>query len=194
MGHVDDLLIGGSPYAVDAVHAVGQELGFGSFEIDDFIWCGKKFVHDGAKATIPMEAYASNLAGVTIARTRRQTPDSALNPTEHRVLRRICGGLQWLVSQARLDLCFAVSGLQGELKSPKVSSLVKANAAVRQAQAGKLNEMVFPSVDLRGAGIMVVTDASLGAVVAQGHDNAAPLERTRSQGGYTVLLADAKLM
>ena len=51
-------------------------------------------------------------------------------------------------------------------------------------------------MDLDGAGIMVVTDAALGNVKADGslgHDSS-PMEKVHSQASYFVLLADKKLM
>ncbi len=62
VGHVDDLLIGASETGLRSIQAIGEELGFGSFELDCFVWCGKRFTkqRDGTVA-IDMKAYVENL-------------------------------------------------------------------------------------------------------------------------------------
>ena len=42
MSHVDDLLMGGSPRAIQLLHELGKELGFGSLETGSFVYCWKR--------------------------------------------------------------------------------------------------------------------------------------------------------
>lgn len=42
ISHVDDLLLGGNLRAQEKLKALGEELGFGSVEYDDFTYCGKR--------------------------------------------------------------------------------------------------------------------------------------------------------
>lgn len=102
--------------------------------------------------------------------------------------------LQWLVAQVRLDFGFQLSTLQSE--KPVVATLLKANALVRKFKQMPDFALMFRPMDLDGAGIMVVTDAALGNVKADGslgHDSS-PMEKVHSQASYFVLLADKKLM
>ena len=42
VSHVDDLLMGGSPRAIQLLHELGKELGFGSLETGSFVYCWKR--------------------------------------------------------------------------------------------------------------------------------------------------------
>ena len=88
--HVDDLLFSGSEEAWASVGRLGEELGFGSVEKNDFVYCGKRVAHDlnTGVISVSMEAYVDNLVPIRVAASRRRDMDSALNP----------GGLEKLVS------------------------------------------------------------------------------------------------
>ena len=179
IGHVDDLLFAGNPEAKKSLAAIGEELGFGSFEEDDFVWCGKRIRKDGDKVRISMEAYHRNLEPIYVSRQRRgDGEDSPLDPRELRIFRALCGSLQWLVAQLRIDLAFRVSALQSELKAPTVGSLLRANKLITLAKASADFELTFRPLNLATAGVVVVTDAALGNVDSSG-SNLPPLRNSR---------------
>ena len=106
---------------------------------------------------------------VAVAIQRKKQLDSQLTPAEHRQLRAILGSLQWLVAQVRWDMGYQLSVLQGE--PPLVKTLLIANALVRLIKQDPGFKLRFPPMSLDGAGILVITDASLG--------NVDPLRRSR---------------
>ncbi|CAL1128158.1 unnamed protein product [Cladocopium goreaui] len=192
ISHVDDLLLGGNRRAVAKLQELGRELGFGSTSEKDITYCGKRIRQwDDGHITITMEEYHSNLKTVNIPVPRRANPDSDLTEME-RQLRAILGSLQWLVAQLRFDLGFQLSTLQGE--PPKISTLMKANLLVKRFKQDPDFALTFKPMDLKGAGIMVVTDASLGNVTKAGGADGTVLERVFSQSAYYVLLADKDLL
>ena len=68
ISHVDDLLLGGGRRAQALLQDLGQILGFGSVEYDDFTYCGKRIrQHDDGSISISMIEYHSNLQPVSIA-------------------------------------------------------------------------------------------------------------------------------
>ena len=68
ISHVDDLLLGGGSRAQALLQDLGQILGFGSVEYDDFTYCGKRIrQHDDGSISISMIEYHSNLQPVSIA-------------------------------------------------------------------------------------------------------------------------------
>eukprot|EP00434_Breviolum_minutum_P034709 symbB.v1.2.030724.t1/scaffold3494.1/size55430/2 len=192
LSHVD-LLLGGSSVAKAQILDLGRELGFGSIEHDSFNYCGKRITQlDDGTIHVSMEEYHKNIQPVTVAVARKQKLNSELTPAERRQLRAILGSLQWLVAQVRLDFGFQLSTLQSE--KPVVATLLKANALVRKFKQMPDFALMFRPMDLDGAGIMVVTDAALGNVKADGslgHDSS-PMEKVHSQASYFVLLADKK--
>ena len=193
ISHVDDLLLGGNRRAVAKLQELGRELGFGSTSEKDITYCGKRIRQwDDGHITITMEEYHSNLKTVNIPVPRRANPDSDLTEMERRQLRAILGSLQWLVAQLRFDLGFQLSTLQGE--PPKISTLMKANLLVKRFKQDPDFALTFKPMDLKGAGIMVVTDASLGNVTKAGGADGTVLEKVFSQSAYYVLLADKDLL
>ena len=195
LSHVDDLLLGGNAEAKKQIEDLGRELGFGSVEEGSFNYCGKKIsqLADGT-IRVSMEEYHKNIQTVPVATARKMKPEAELLPSERRQLRAILGSLQWLVAQVRLDFGFQLSTLQSE--KPIVATLLKANALVRKFKQMPDFALMFRHMCLKGAGIMVVTDAALGNVKPDGSVgfDASPMEKTHSQASYFALLADEKLM
>ena len=195
LSHVDDLLLGGSEKAKQQIVDLGKELKFGSLEENTFTYCGKKISQlPGGTIRVSMEEYHKNLQPVVIPTQRKRQPDAELMPSERKQLRAILGSLQWLVAQVRLDFGYQLSTLQSE--KPVVATLLKANALVRRFKQSSDFGLMFHPMNLENAGIMVVTDAALGNVQADGSvgHNSSPMERVHSQAAYFVLLADAQLM
>ena len=193
VAHVDDLLFCGGPEAQASFDAIGAELGFGSKEVDDFVWCGKRIrrAKDGT-VRLSMQEYHKNIKPIYLPRSRKSDPSSPLTPGENKQLRALLGSMQWLVAQLRFDLAFTVSTLQGE--RPTIATVLKANSALKEFQDTASFEMIFRPVNPEKGGIMVVTDAALGNVTLEGVSDAPTLEKVYSQACYFVLLADEKLM
>ncbi|CAK8990108.1 unnamed protein product [Durusdinium trenchii] len=86
ISHVDDLLLGGGHRAQALLQDLGQILGFGSVEYDDFTYCGKHIrQHDDGSISISMIEYHSNLQPVSIAVHRRAQTSAELNNSERRM-------------------------------------------------------------------------------------------------------------
>ena len=193
VSHVDDLLFSGGPHALSSFEAIGKELGFGSQEESDFVWCGKRIrrAEDGT-IRLSMVEYHKNLKEIYVARSRKTDPTAPLTAAEAKQLRALLGSLQWLVAQLRFDCSFLVSTLQGE--RPVIGAILRANAALKQFQQDPFYEMVFRPVDPSSAGVMVVADAALGNVTLAGGVEGEITEKVYSQACYFVLLADSQLM
>ena len=144
--------------------------------------------------TVDMVTYTENLETVTVPRHKREDLEAVLSPYELKLFRGICGKLQWLVAQVRLDLSYAVSTLQAELRSPTIGSLLRAIGVVRQAQLRKDFCLTFRPLDLQGAGVMTITDAALGNVAEDGSATEIAAKRVGSQSAYWVVLADEVLL
>ena len=87
---------------------------------------------------------------------------------------------------------FHLSVLQGE--PPVVKTLLKANALARLMKQDAGFKLRFGQMDLQGAGILVVTDASLGNVTRAGGADGTLYTKVFSQAAYLVLVADRNLM
>ena len=195
VGHVDDLLFAGNKEAYNSLVKIGEELGFGKVDIDDFVWCGKRIrrAEDGT-VRVSMIEYHQNLNPARVPRERRTDPDARLTAFEEKQLRAIGGSLMWLVSQLRFDLAFRVSSLMGETKRPTVATLLRANALVVDAKGDDKFELIFRKVDWDGGGIIVVGDAALGNVAESGSADVPTEEKVHSQAAYLVGYADPSLL
>ena len=181
VSHVDDLLLGGNARAQKLLLSLGEELGFGSVEYDDFTYCGKRIRQRPEDGTIviSMVEYHQNLRPVTIPVHRRECPDATLTEGERKQLRAVLGSLQWLVGQLRIDMGYHLSTLQGE--PPLVKTLMKANALLKKFKLHSNFELCFRGMDLENCGVMVVTDASLGNVTRSGGAEGSVTEKVFSQ-------------
>ena len=193
LSHVDHILIGGTDAAHESIVKLGEELGFGSFEQDHFQYCGKLIErHNDGTITVSMKTYHENLEPISVPLSRKRNLEASLTPAEHRQLRGILGSLQWLVTQVRVDMSFQLSCLVGE--PPVVKTLLKANALLRLFKQNPDFKLTFRKLDLRGAGITVVSDASLGNVTRTGSVEGTVMTKTFSQAAYLILVGDRRLM
>lgn len=78
--------------------------------------------------------------------------------------------------------------------APVVKTLQKANLLVKQFKQHPNFAITFQPLCLQNAGIMVVTDASLGNVTKLGGAEGSLMEKVYSQSAYFVLLADRDLL
>ena len=71
VGHVDDLLFTGTDAALASLLRLGDILGFGSVEEENFQWCGKRIFRDAnaREIVINMSTYHQQLKTVTGATT-----------------------------------------------------------------------------------------------------------------------------
>ena len=193
LSHVDDLLLGGDSTAQESLLDLGKELGFGSIDRDEFVYCGKRIKQrsDGT-VVVNMEEYHANLHPIRVTSDRKKDLKAELLPGELKQLRALLGSLQWMVAQVRLDMSYPLSTLQGE--KPTVGTMIRANQLLRTFKQTPAFGLTFRPMSLKDAGIMVVTDASLGNVKADGSVGDNPLERVYSQACYFVLWGDRSLM
>ena len=79
-------------------------------------------------------------------------------------------------------MSYNLSVLQGE--PPTVRTLLRANALVRLMKKDSGFKLRFPKLDLTDAGILVITDASLGNVTRSGGSEGSVFTKVCSQAGY----------
>ena len=170
LSHVDDLLVGGCSAARESILSLEKTLGFGSVEHNSFNYCGKKISQDLTTGviTVTMKEYHENARPAVAPLHRRSDPNEPLTGAEQKQLRALLGSLQWMVAQVRVDQAFALSTLQGEQPQMKLTSGFG---------------LTFRPMDLEDAGVIVVTDSSLGNVSKEG-SNLGPVRPARRQASH----------
>ena len=195
LSHVDDLLVGGCSAARESILSLEKTLGFGSVEHNSFNYCGKKISQDLTTGviTVTMKEYHENVRPAVVPLHRRSDPNEPLTGAEQKQLRALLGSLQWMVAQVRVDQAFALSTLQGE-QPQTIGTLLRSNQLLKQMKLTSGFGLTFRPMDLEDAGVIVVTDSSLGNVSKEG-SNLGPVEKkVFSQSSYLVLLGDKRLM
>ena len=195
LSHVDDLLVGGCSAARESILSLEKTLGFGSVEHNSFNYCGKKISQDltAGVITVTMKEYHENVRPAVVPLHRRSDPNEPLTGAEQKQLRALLGSLQWMVAQVRIDQAFALSTLQGE-QPQTIGTLLRSNQLLKQMKLTSGFGLTFRPMDLEDAGVIVVTDSSLGNVSKEG-SNLGPVEKkVFSQSSYLVLLGDKRLM
>lgn len=193
LSHVDDLLLGGDQVAYASLMDLGSELGFGTIDKDEFVYCGKRIRQEKTGIIyVTMDEYHANLQPIKILGGRRKALDDELDAGELKQLRGLLGSLQWLVAQVRLDMGYHLSVLQGE--KPCVGTMVRANALLRKFKATPGFGLTFKPLNMKDGGIVVVTDSSLGNVRQNGSPGEEPLERFYSQSCYFVLFVEKEML
>eukprot|EP00439_Symbiodinium_sp_Y106_P054159 s3879_g7.t1 len=104
----------------------------------------------------------------------------------------LVGSLQWLVAQVRVDMGFQLSVLHSE--SATVGTIIRANALVKEFKA--TFALKFRPLDLEGAGIVVVSDASLGNVAKRGDvlGYPSPLAQAALEAQLAAVPRDARIL
>jgi len=193
--HVDDLLFTGDEAAMASLMRIGDTLGFGKVEHENFVWCGKRFRREvDGTVRVSMKHYHENLKPVIVSKNRRCDLLSPLSPVESSQLKAMNGSLQWLVAQLRWDLGFRVSSLAGETGKPTVGSLLRGNAIIADAKASSDFEITYGPMDLENGGILVVTDSALGNVNVEGHHVGDKDDQTHSQATYLIGYCDPGIL
>ena len=168
--HVDDLMVchDGSVQAQGVIEALRKRFPFGTWERvaekESVTYCGKeiRLVEEGGEQCISLSQDGfidGRLDEMEIASARRSCPDAFVSEEEKANYRSIVGSLQWLATQSRPDVSFETNQLQKRISDLRVFDLLRANKAVRDVKANRL-QLKFRNLG-RDAQLIVYTDAGL---------------------------------
>jgi hypothetical protein len=161
--HVDDLLIGGEKCAEwdNIISTLLTAFRWTPWESGHFKQCG---VHveqlPSGDIEQHQEEYLSTLAEVEIKAERQKQLNSSVTESERTQLRAILGGLQWLVTQTRLDCAVDVNLLQSMIKDATVETLLAANKVLRKMRQGPTELYTRKLDESKGLHMVAWSDAS----------------------------------
>ena len=161
--HVDDLLFAGTQAGIQQLQTLSQHFKIKSWEFGNFVYCGRRVIQlPNKEVTVDMADYVAKLELAPLSKVRRSQLESPCTADERRSFRSVVGGLSWLGTHGRPDLCFEMSRLQGHLSQPLVRHLVEANRCVRTANRFVDVCIRFPPMNLNTAEFVAISDASFG--------------------------------
>lgn len=180
--HVDDFFwCGNVNFKKTVIHELRKVFMFGTEQSGMFKYIGLHIMQQSdGRIILHQNSQIDALETSVISHERLAQSDSNLNDREIGVFRKICGQLNWFVSQSRPDIAFDSCDLSCSIKNATVKDLVKANKVVRKTKSERVS-IKFPPLDLATCTIVVYSDASYGN-----------LPDGSSQGGYIIMLKDRR--
>lgn len=171
--HVDDFLYGGTKQLENKIEQIRQKFVVGSEFNTPFKYVGLNVNKTDETIVIDQYSYIEHIDEVNVA--DRINKSRALNATEQREYRGICGQLNWVASQTRPDLSFEVCRLSTALNGATVDELIQANKAARKCKQHSVS-IKFPRLQ-KPLHLEAFCDASY-----------ANLKDGSSQGGMIIFL------
>ena len=137
--HVDDFLISGNtgPEWLQIVETLLTAFRWTPWEEKTFKQCGILIeqLPDGSIVQ-HQEEYLSALEEISLDTNRSKMLSTNVTESERTQLRALLGGLQWLVTQTRVDAMIDVNLLQSCVTTATVETLLAANKILRKLRAG----------------------------------------------------------
>lgn len=175
--HVDDILWSGTEHLrMEVIEELRSTFKISSESRSAFKYIGLEVTHDEKGIYLSQKEYADEVEEVEIDKHRKCNTNLPLNGEERDALRSLIGKLNWLSTQTRPDLAYAVSELGSSLKNATIKHLIQANRVVRRCKQHDVH-MFFPKLNLNDIKVRCYGDASFGK-----------LEDGGSQGGVFVEL------
>ena len=181
ISHVDDLLWSGSKcFKSNIIEMIRTVFQIREENSSAFTYVGIEIFQDLKGIYLCQKKYITELEEIVIDPSRKDKKELPLNAEEKTLLRKAIGQLNWLATQTRPELSFAVSELSSSVKNSTIRQLVNANKLIRSVKSSDVH-IFFPKLNLDSVKIRVYTDASFGKI----KDGA-------SQGGMFVELSDGE--
>ena len=137
--HVDDFLITGDESLTwkEAMRILLSAFRWTPWEETKFKQCGVTIVQNPDNSITQSQAeYLSTLSEIDMKNERKNQLNSPVTETERTQLRALLGGLQWLVTQTRVDGMVDVNLLQSCVATATVETVLAANKVVRKLRQG----------------------------------------------------------
>ena len=138
--HVDDFLVCGNKDDADwqeFIRVLMTAFRWTPWEKQKFKQCGVLIEQMPDKSIVQhQEEYLATLSEIDLSKERAAQPNAAVTESERTQLRALLGGLQWLVTQTRVDGMIDVNLLQSSVVSATVETLQGANKILRKLRQG----------------------------------------------------------
>lgn len=182
IAHVDDFLWSGTErFKVNVIERLKKTFKISEENSSAFKYVGIEVFQDSQGVYINQKSYTDELHEVEIDSSRKADKERKLDEKEKTLLRSVIGQLNWLATQSRPDLSYAVSELSSNQRNATVKHLIKANKLIRRSKMNNVS-LFFPKLDLTDLKVRCYADASFGKLNDGG-----------SQGGMLIELVSNKM-
>ena len=159
--HVDDGICGGNQKFHHVLQLLEKKYPFGAKKMTSFTFTGIEVNQDPSfNITLSQSSYIRKIPSIPIEVNRKTQPELPINENERGLLRGLIGSLQYASTNTRPDLANRLSGLQSQINSAKIETILEANRLLHEAKKyhdTTITIKAIPHEDLR---FMVFSDAS----------------------------------
>ena len=161
--HVDDILIGGEKVFHDnIITKICADFMLSSRKSKQFTYIGWNINQGSEKIEIDQIDYQSGIQKIELGAARLNQLDHELNDSEKKLYQQLLGKLQWISSQSRPDIRFAVLECSLMASKPKVADIVAINKVVKKLKKRELKITInLPPSNVEDLSIIAFSDAAL---------------------------------
>jgi hypothetical protein len=179
--HVDDFLHAGSQHFNK--HIMPQILDIfkvGKSESGEFMYTGFMLKQNKRNITLDQTDYVSNLEIPLLDAKRLLQKEQWMTQFELTLLRRMAGGLNWVVRATRPDLSFSMINISTKFKGGKIQDLVDARNTLNNLKRNKAIITISNVSNIKNCEIWCYLDAAFRNLN----------EKQDSAGGYVILIVN----
>lgn len=161
--HVDDFLLGGNDNFHNAVVSkLCKDFRLSSKKSQNFKYIGWDINQDAESIEIDQIGYQTGIMPIETSQARINQANHELNDLEKKSYQQLLGKLQWITSQSRPDMRFAVLECSLRASKPKVSDIIAINKVVKKLKKTELKiTIMMPSCSVEDLQILAFSDAAL---------------------------------
>ena len=181
IAHVDDFMWSGTKRFETIMENLKKTFKISQENSTAFTYVGIEVFQDSQGIYVSQKSYVNELQEIEVNSSKRVDKDQKLDEIERKKLRSAIGRLNWLATQSRPDLAYAVSELATDLKEATIKHIFKANKLIRRCKMNNIS-LFFPKLDLDDIKVRCYADASYGKLANGG-----------SQGGMLIELLSKEM-
>lgn len=164
--HVDDGIYGGDQYFQDQIAKLESKYPFGSKKSKNFTFTGIDLKQNPDNSIeLSQSKYVKNINPITITTERRAQENEPVTEEERHLLRGLIGSLQYAAVHTRPDLTSALSQLQSQINSAKVTTLIMANKTLHTAKKHNDVTIKINPIHIKDLRFLAFSDASFASKV-----------------------------
>ena len=161
--HVDDFLIGGNTlFYEDVVSRLISDFKVSSRKKGQFMYVGWEIHQTKKYIEVDQTSYQVGIKPIEINSAKSKGPDHEVSASEKKQYQQLLGKLQWISSQTRPDIRYAVLECSISANKPKVKDILRINKVVKKMNKTSVKlHFGIPGDSMQDLQILAFSDASL---------------------------------
>ena len=162
ISHVDDFIWAGTnKFVSEVIDRIKTIFSISAEDSTAFRYIGIDIFQDKTGIFANQAKYVEELQEIDVKHIKKEDKYLPVNELERKQLRSVIGQLNWLSTQTRPDISFAVSSLGSSVMKATKKDLFLANKIIRICKMNPVS-LYFPKLDLHNLTVRCYADASYG--------------------------------